>query len=238
MRRIDDAGFVREQYSTECGLEGRRAAYRHAQGPDPREIAFQAVVETRPRRVLEVGCGPGELAARLQAELAAEVVAIDVSPRMVELARGRGVDARVADVQELPFGDAEFDCALAAWMLYHVPDLERGLSELQRVLRPGGRLIAVTNGLAHMAELADLLGVDPIMRSASFRCDNGAELLGEHFARVTRRDIGGWVDFPGRAEAQAYVDSSVVLRGPGRQLPSLQGPIRVRRSSCVLVAEA
>ena len=45
---------------------------------------------------------------------------------MVELARARGVDARVGDVQELPFADGAFDCVVAAWMLYHVPDLDRG----------------------------------------------------------------------------------------------------------------
>lgn len=238
MSGIDDAAFVREHYSSERGLEGRRAAYHHAQGPDPREVAFQAVAEVRPGRVLEVGPGPGELAARIRADLAADVIAVDISPRMVELARQRGVDAQVGDVQQLPFADGEFDCAVAAWMLYHVPDLDRGLSELRRVLHSQGRLIAVTNAVGHMAELAEQLGVEPMMRSASFRCENAAELLGRHFARVTRRDVTGWVVFPGRSEAQAYVDASAVLRGPGRQLPPLEGPVRVRRSCCVLVAEA
>jgi SAM-dependent methyltransferase len=90
--RIDDPELVRAEYASEAGLEGRRAAYRFAEGPDPREIAFEAVAEARPRRVLEVGCGPGELAARIQDELECEVVAVDLSPRMAELApwpRGR-----------------------------------------------------------------------------------------------------------------------------------------------------
>ena len=77
--------------------------------------------------MLEVGCGWGELAEWIARDTGAEVVAVDLSPRMVELARERGVDARVADVQQLPFADGEFDLVVAAWMLYHVPDLDRGL---------------------------------------------------------------------------------------------------------------
>ena len=44
-------------------------------------------------------------------------MAVDQSERMVELASARGVDACVGDVQELPFADESFDCAVAAWML-------------------------------------------------------------------------------------------------------------------------
>lgn len=77
-----------------------------------------------PASVLEVGCGWGELAARIIRETGAAVTAIDPSPRMVELARQRGVDARVGDVQELPFENGSFAAVVAAWMLYHVPDLD------------------------------------------------------------------------------------------------------------------
>ena len=59
----------------------------------------------------------------------------------------------LGDVQELPFPDGTFDAAVAAWMLYHVPDRDRAISELARVLRPGGRLVAITNGRDHLAEL-------------------------------------------------------------------------------------
>ena len=68
----------------------------------------------------------GELAERVRKELGGEVVAVDISPRMVELARARGVDAHLADVQSLPFEDGEFDCVAANWVLYHVPDLDLG----------------------------------------------------------------------------------------------------------------
>ena len=82
---------------------------------------------------------------------------LDLSPRMVELAQARGIDARQGDAQELPFADGTFDTVVAAWMLYHVPDVDRALAEFARVLVPGGALIAVTNSADHIAELRELV---------------------------------------------------------------------------------
>jgi SAM-dependent methyltransferase len=235
--RLDDPDVVRKEYASERGLAARKAAYRFASGPDPRQVAFEAVAETSPRRVLEVGCGEGELAERLQTELGCEVVALDQSERMVELTRARRVDARVGDVQALPFDDGEFDCAVAAWMLFHVPDLDRGLGELARVLGSRGRLVAATNSAEHLLELREALGVE--REHSSFGGDNGEELLRRHFSRVERREAYGWIDFPTRADAQDYVDAAVVLGGlgPGRRLPDAEGPLRVRRAPVVFVAD-
>jgi SAM-dependent methyltransferase len=231
---LNDPGVVRTEYATERGLEGRRAAYRYADGSDAREVAFAAIVEGEPGRVLEVGAGPGELAERIQGELGATVVAVDISPRMVELARARGVDARVGDVQDLPFADGEFDCAVAAWMLYHVPDVPRALSELARVLRPGGRLVAVTNSHRHLAELYDLVGQR--RPSYPFSAEDGEACLLPHFARVERRDAHGWINFPDCDAVQSFVDASASLFMRGR-LPLREGAVRVRRSPTIFIAE-
>lgn len=230
---LDDPQLVREEYASERGLAGRKAAYQYAEGPDAREVAFAAVAEAPPTRHLDVGCGEGEFAERVQHALAAEVVAIDQSPRMVELTRARGLDARLGDVQALPFADGEFDCASANWMLYHVPDLERGLSELARVLRPGGRLVAVTNSIEHLRELYELLGRE--RRPRGFSSENGAALLERHFARVERRDAWGWIAFPDRAAAQSYVKAARTLFG-AEDLPEFDGPLRVRRAPTIFVA--
>ena len=134
--RLDDPEAVWAQYETEAGLEARLSLYVDGEGNDPRDVAFAAVAEVAPRVVLEVGCGPEEFASRIQSELGWGVVAIDTSARMVELARERGVDARIGDVQQLPVETGVFYCVVAAWMLYHVSDLDRGVAELARVLRP------------------------------------------------------------------------------------------------------
>ena len=231
---LHDPEAVRAEYASERGLAGRKHAYRFAEGPDPREVAFQAVAEARPRRILEVGCGEGELAERMQRELDAEVVALDQSVRMVQLTRERGVNARLGDVRELPFRDGEFDCAVAAWVLFHVAEVERAISELARVLRPGGRLVAVTNGAEHVAELYELIGAP--RKPSSFSAENGEKLLAPHFARVQRLDATGWLSFPDRDAAQEYVSASRLLTRWG-DLPPFDGPLRVRRAPYVFVAD-
>ena len=230
---LTDPEVVRAEYASERGLAGRKHAYRFAEGPDPREVAFQAVAEARPARVLEVGCGEGELAERMQRELDAEIVALDQSARMVQLTRERGVNARLGDVRALSFRDGVFDCAVAAWMLFHVAEIDRALTELARVLQPGGRLVAVTNGVDHLRELRELVSAPPF--EFSFHAGNGAELLDPHFERVERRDATGWIAFPDRDSAQGYVDSSISWRG--RELPQFDGGLRVRRSPYVFVAD-
>jgi SAM-dependent methyltransferase len=230
--RLNDPAVVREEYADETRLAARKAAHARGEGPDARDVVFEAVAEFGPRRILEVGCGEGELAERMGRELDATVVAIDQSERMVELTRARGVEAQVGDVQDLEFADGSFDCAVAAWMLYHPADLDRALAELARVLRPGGRLVAGTNGPDHVRELYELVGRKPL--ATTFNAENGAEALRRHFSRVDRRDAHGWLVFPDRTAAQAYVDSMVALSGTVR---AVEGPIRARRTPCVFLAD-
>jgi SAM-dependent methyltransferase len=234
-RRLDDPAHVRDQYATERNLAARKSAFATSEGPDAREVLFEAVAEARPRRVLEVGGGEGELAERILHELGAEVVAVDQSGRMVEIQRAKGIDAHVGDAVALPFADGEFDVAVAAWMLYHVPDLERAVAELARVLRPGGRLVAVTNSARHLRELTDLVGLPRLMSRARFRSDNGSEILRPQFARVERRDAYGWVSFDDAA-MRSYAASSDYL-APLLELAPLERPVRARREPTVFVAE-
>jgi demethylmenaquinone methyltransferase / 2-methoxy-6-polyprenyl-1,4-benzoquinol methylase len=93
-------------------------------------------------RVLDACCGTGDLAVAARREGAAEVVGLDFAERMLERARRK--DAAVewvqGDLLELPFEDVSFDAATVGFGIRNVADLERGLAELARVLRPGGRV--------------------------------------------------------------------------------------------------
>jgi SAM-dependent methyltransferase len=233
--KLNDPEVVENEYANESRFERRRAAFAHSTGPSALDTLFDAVAEVAPGRYLEVGCGPGDFAARVQQELGADVVALDISPRMVELTRARRVDARLGDVQELPFEDASFDCAVAAWMLYHVPDLDRGLAELARVLRPGGRLVAATNSIDNMHELWDLVGRDRRTEDIRFFAEDGEEPLRRHFASVERRDVVGEMSFT-REQVRDYVANSIGHAHLTESIPPFAEPLAVTRNMTIFVA--
>jgi ubiquinone/menaquinone biosynthesis C-methylase UbiE len=99
--------------------------------------------------VLDVGAGSGG-AALAMAERGLRVTAIDASQRMVERLRARAaergvaIDAQTMDGQALRFEDATFDAALSVLGIILFPDAVRGLAEMRRVVRPGGRISVVT----------------------------------------------------------------------------------------------
>jgi 2-polyprenyl-3-methyl-5-hydroxy-6-metoxy-1,4-benzoquinol methylase len=233
--RSDDPAAVREQYAREVGLAARASIYG-GDGVDARDTVMDVLRPLGPRRLLEVGCGWGELADRMAAELDCAVVAIDQSRRMVELARERGVDAHVGDIEALEFGDAEFDAVVAAWMLYHVADLDRGLRECARVLRPGGALVAVTNAAADFAELWDLVGRDTSARLLTFRAENGETILRRHFDEVVRHDLASELTFADADAIRRYVGSSIAGREYVGNIPELDEPFVARKLVTVFVA--
>ena len=97
------------------------------------------------RRMLDLATGPGYAAAAAVAR-GADVVAVDVAPAMVELARRLhpGLDVRHADAEALPFRDADFDAAVSNFVVPHLGRHDKAVAELVRVLRPGGRLALTT----------------------------------------------------------------------------------------------
>ena len=99
------------------------------------------------------------------------------------------VDYQVADIQNIPYENSTFDMVIANMMLYHVPNLDRGLSEVRRVLKPGGSFYCATYGEHGIMEfINETLGEYSISGriGKTFTLQNGGESLGKHFAQVER----------------------------------------------------
>ena len=236
--RLDDPRIVHDEYANEGALLARRSAYERAvyEGSrGPWEVMLAAVADAAPRRVLDVGCGPGDIAERIAREITRTVIAVDISPRMVELTSARGVDARVADVQDLPFEDESFDVALAAWMLFHVPELDRALAELRRVLVRGGHLVAITNSEQHMAEARALAGID-MSGLVSFSRENGRAVLRRVFDDVDQRDLDGFVMLDASG-VRSHIAAMITMGHRAELIPDFDGKLRVGTRVTVFVAK-
>ncbi|WP_330180946.1 class I SAM-dependent methyltransferase [Nocardia sp. NBC_01503] len=128
---------IAEGYTTENETSLLNAYYE-------RPAMLELAGEVTGRRILDAGCGSGPLFAELR-DRGATVTGIDASAGMLELARGRlgtEADLRIADLADpLPFPDNTFDDVAASLVLHYLRDWKPTLTEVRRVLRPGGRLI-------------------------------------------------------------------------------------------------
>ncbi len=95
----------------------------------------------------DLGCGTGQLTETI-APYVKQVIAVDSSPDMLDAARARvggarNVDLRQGDLENLPVAPGELDAAMMSLVLHHAPSPAKALSEVARVLRPGGRVLVV-----------------------------------------------------------------------------------------------
>jgi len=149
--------------------------------------------------ILELGCGPAHLwrgnLDRIPVDWS--ITLSDFSPGMVQEAREhlsaseRTFTFEQIDAQLIPFPDASFDVVTANHMLYHLPDREKGIAEIRRVLKPEGHFYAATNGEPHLRKLFEwmesvapncLEEKPPSMNN--FTLENGAAQLSRSFAHV------------------------------------------------------
>lgn len=187
-----------QQYKTANNLQARINLHkRFSTNPNDWFVWVYDHLHLEPgTRVLEIGCGQGDLWAKNQPRVPADcqMTLTDLSEGMAAQARGSmiGLLAGFActDAQALSFVTGRFDVVIANHMLYHVPDSQRALVEISRVLTPNGRFFAATNSLTHLDELTELInGFSPDYQynkpALSFNLENGQETLGHYFSRVT-----------------------------------------------------
>lgn len=98
-------------------------------------------------RILDVGCGTG-IINDLYPKL--DIIGIDISPGMLKHHKGKN---RLASANQIPFEDNYFDSVVCRSLLHHLPDCDKGLSEIKRVLKPGGKFVCWETNKSWLAEL-------------------------------------------------------------------------------------
>lgn len=102
--------------------------------------------------ILDLGCGDGQLTERI-AQAGARVTGIDASTNMVAAARARGIAAQEGSAESLPFADRSFDAVFSNAVLHWVRGQDAMMTEVHRVLRPGGRFVAEMGGHGNIAAI-------------------------------------------------------------------------------------
>ncbi len=204
--RYDDVvGRLRAAYDA-------RAAWRDGQSKEPWKVAERQAFRERlapGARLLEIGAGTGQDSAYFQDEGLA-VVAVDLSPAMVEHCRAKGIEAHVMDFLHLNFPVGSFDAVFALNCLLHVPnhDLPAVLAAIRAAIRPGGLFfLGVYGGTESFEGVVDDDEHEP-RRFFSWRTDE--QLLG--FATAAEFDV---VDFHPVDIERGHRFQSLTLRRPG-----------------------
>lgn len=144
--------------------------------------------------VLELGCGTGDMWKDKTDIIGrcSRLILSDFSAGMLDRAKETlksetGISFQVIDIQEIPYPDQSFDAVIANMMLYHVPDLDKGLSEVRRVLKENGVFYCATYGINGMMEYVGGLfsgyGVGTRVNT-NFSLQNGAKKLSPFFAEI------------------------------------------------------
>ena len=227
---INDQSAVKAQYSTAENLT-KRMSIHEKYSVNPQGFGNWIVSQYRIEEgmsVLELGCGTGDMWAGQDALIArcARLILSDFSEGMLVKAREtlrkqQKIEFQRIDIQDIPYPDDSFDVVIANMMLYHVPDIQKGLGEVRRVLKNTGTFYAATygeNGM--MAYLSSLFSAYGIRNESNhqFTLQNGNAQLSRFFADVRRMD---YIDALAVADTEDIADYIGSLTGMAalRNLP-------------------
>lgn len=200
MGTLNNTDVVKEQYKTAANLNTRISIHSKY---SVNKQGFGNWIATKYEikdgiRILELGCGTGDM-WKEHTELSeniSELVLTDFSAGMLESAKENlgetgNISYKVVDIQNIPYENNSFDTVIANMMLYHVPDIHKGLEEVRRVLKPEGSFYCATYGEHGIVEyISGLLKEYQVegKLNKNFTLQNGAEILSKHFRSVERYD--------------------------------------------------
>jgi ubiquinone/menaquinone biosynthesis C-methylase UbiE len=227
---MDGTQRVREEFTRQAETLAASPAFTDA---DVLAKIHAAVNPQENMEILDLGCGPGIVASDLAGN-AGRITAFDLTPEMLAKAKQRCKQAGISNVtfelgraEELPFAKNRFDAVLTRLTIHHFQDPRPVMSEMARVIRPGGRLVIADIVCSENPEEASLHNALEVLRDPShIRMLPGSRLLAliaETGMRVTgeetwaaKREFTEWVritNAPERAAPLAVIMSSLAKAG-------------------------
>ena len=198
MSTINNQKNVKEQYASANNLNTRISIH---QKYSTNKMGFGNWIFsnykiTKGMKVLELGCGTGDMWKGHEdlMKTCSKLVLSDFSEGMLENAKANlgdnsNVEYRVIDIQDIPFEAESFDVVIANMMLYHVPDMVRGLTEVCRVLKKGGAFYCATFGehgiIEYLSKILGTYGVEDNVNK-NFTLQNGEKILASFLSDVQR----------------------------------------------------
>ncbi len=200
MSKINDISVVKQQYATANNL-GTRISIHDKYSTN--KLGFGNWIFSNYRidkgaKVLELGCGTGDMWKDKESVICtcSKIILSDFSEGMVATTRDNigsydNIEYKVLDIQDIPYEDATFDIVIANMMLYHVPDIDKGLMEVRRVLKREGRFYCATYGehgiIEYLSKILSAYGVEDNINK-NFTLQNGYEILSKIFSKVEKKE--------------------------------------------------
>lgn len=216
---------VREQYKTDKNLNIRSNLHSYNVNKiDFDKWCFNQMNFSLNANVLELGCGTGKLWFKNKdyIENTLNITISDFSRSMIRIARNRLKDVyhdfhyEEINAEEIPYNDETFDIIIAQHMIYFVPDIEKALAEIQRVLKPNGVFYVTANSCNSMKELNRLSenfapnsGLDNNGYSERFDLEHGRGMLEKYFHKVDVEILDGKIIVDNAEPVVSYKASTI-----------------------------
>ncbi len=221
------------QYKTHQNLTNRMNLWSYGSNPETlHKWIFSKIQLQGHERVLELGCGTGQLWLEnfRNVPSTCSIVLSDFSKKMLNKAKENLKPLNlpkifeIINAEKIPYANQIFDVVIGCHMLYHVPNIEKALIEIKRVLKPRGKFISTTISQHHIRELKHFLSEfglyseERLKLFSEFRNETGRDVLKPFFAEISFNEYTNHVKITDVVPLMKYIETMC----PKEKYPNFQ----------------
>jgi ubiquinone/menaquinone biosynthesis C-methylase UbiE len=240
--------YAELQYKTPQNLTNRMNFWSYGSNPESLQKWIFSKIQLRDHEcVLELGCGTGKLWVEnfRNVPSTCSIVLSDFSEKMLSKAKENvqslnlPIKFELIDAEKIPFPDQSFDVVIGCHMLYHIPNIEKALIAINRVLKPGGRFISTTISQQHIREIKDLLSdyglytTERMNFFSEFRNETGRGILKSFFEEIVLYEYINHVKITSIEPLMRYIESMF----PKEHYPNFQDKKHQVKEAIIKVLE-